>query len=82
VIPPYFHSDCFKNPWVSDSQVLHGHGRWSYRLMEALCGEAIPVPRLVSSFVAPFLCFFWSQKPKNHMVKPGKSTPHLPNDIK
>ena len=45
-------------------------------------GEAIPVPRLVSSFVAPFLCFFWSQKPKNHMVKPGKSTPHLPNDIK
>ena len=23
--------------------VLHGHGRWSYRLMETLNGEAIPV---------------------------------------
>ena len=23
--------------------VLHGHGRWSYRLMEVLNGEAIPV---------------------------------------
>ena len=23
--------------------VLHGHGRWSYRLMEVLNGEAVPV---------------------------------------
>jgi hypothetical protein len=72
VIPPYFHSDCFKNPWVSDSQVLHGHGRWSYRLMEALCGEAIPVPRLVSSFVAPFLCFFLVAKTKKSYGEAGK----------
>ncbi|CAK9077838.1 unnamed protein product [Durusdinium trenchii] len=35
------------------SLVLHGHGRWSYRLMEALNGEAIPVV-MAEGWTLPF----------------------------
>ena len=64
--------------------VLHGHGRWSYRLMEVLSGEAIPVI-LAEGWKLPLNELIdWEQislqRPENFSCDPEALIESLPRD--